>query len=261
MGRKPKYEHPESIIQAFMESVSDSYRHPGCGDEVGDVPGRKKQALLAEEFGVSRIKIRKILITTGDLVYSETKRIEELLAEGEKIEDVAEKMQLSISCVNSLRPYTKGVYKLSEVSAAADRTQHYRNRLQSIQELQAVPSSVNLWKTVCLFSGYPFITSGRGAVSGKKFKYFVAEAGGNGGRHYDGEEVEGFGNEIFIIPATGEGKGMMREKGISRSSVDYAFKIALEGDVTGPKKLKVYGASYVYALFKRFGLITSADAN
>ena len=62
MGRKPKYENPDHIINAFMESVSDSYQHPGSGDEVGDMPGRKKQELLADEFGISRIKVNEIVL-------------------------------------------------------------------------------------------------------------------------------------------------------------------------------------------------------
>ena len=60
MGRKPKYPNSQEIITAFMESVSDSYRHPGSNDEIGDVSGRKKQELLTEEFGISRIKVRKM---------------------------------------------------------------------------------------------------------------------------------------------------------------------------------------------------------
>ena len=42
--------------------------------------------MLAEEFGISRLKVRKILITTGEVVYPETKRIQELLAAGGKQE-------------------------------------------------------------------------------------------------------------------------------------------------------------------------------
>lgn len=43
-------------------------------------------------------------------------------------------------------------------------------------------------------------------------------------------------------------------------SVDYALKIAIEtqehaGQITGPKQLKIYGASYIFALFRRFGLV------
>ena len=141
--------------------------------------------------------------------------------------------------------------KLSEVSAAAERTQLYRARKAAVITLKSDPTAMNLWNCVCLFAGYPFQTSGRGNHPGSKFKYEVAEAGGSGGKHYEGESVDGYGNELWIVSSSGE----KREKSISRSSVDYALKIALEGSVTGPKQLKIYGASYVYALFKRFGMM------
>jgi hypothetical protein len=62
--------------------------------------------------------------------------------------------------------------------------------------------------------------------------------------------VDGYGNELWIVQ-----NGEKREKSITRSSVDYALQIALEGEVTGPKGLKIYGSSYVYSIFKRFGLV------
>lgn len=247
MGRKPKYENPQLIIDSFFNAISDSYRHPGSGDEVGDVPGRKKQELLAEEFGISRIKVRKVLITTGDI--TPPTAITSLSSSGLKIDEIAQKLNMSKSTVNSWVGYSKGVYGL-DVSAAADRTAIYRARKAALAELKEKMDGVSLWNCVCLFSGYPFTTSGRGSAPGKKFTYSVAEAGGAGGHHYAGEEVEGFGNELFIVQ-----NGEKRDKGISRSSVDYALKIALEGDVKGPKALKIYGSSYVYALFVRFGLI------
>ena len=73
-----------------------------------------------------------------------------------------------------------------------------------------------------------------------KFTYVVSKPGGLSGQRYEGENVEGYGNELFING---------REKGISRSSVDYALKVAQEETVNGPKQLKIYGASYVYAIF------------
>jgi len=247
MGRRPKYENPDQTIQAFMESVSDSYRHPASGDEAGDVSGRKKQELLAEEFGISRIKARKILVTTGDVVTPQA--IKEMMAGGLKIDEIAQKLNMSKSTVNSWVGYSKGVYGLN-VSAAADRTKLYRERKSAVAELKEEMNGLALWKAVCLFAGYPFTTSGRKTKDGvkgrEKFKYTVSELGSAGGRHYDGEEVEGDGNELFING---------RVKGISRSSVDYAFQIALEGEVKGPKQLRIYGASYVYSLFVRFGLI------
>ena len=39
--------------------------------------GRKSINLLSEEFGISRLKVRKILITTGDVVYPTTRSIQD----------------------------------------------------------------------------------------------------------------------------------------------------------------------------------------
>ena len=116
------------MIESFYSAVFDSYHRPSSADEVGDAPGSKKQELLTEEFGISRIKVRKILITTGDLSYYLTGQIEKLHTAGMKIDAVAENLKIRKSTVNSLIPYQKGVYKLSKVSAAAERTALYRLR-------------------------------------------------------------------------------------------------------------------------------------
>jgi hypothetical protein len=75
----------------------------------------------------------------------------------------------------------------------------------------------------------------------------VSKSGGAGGKHYDGQNVDCYGNEIWI-----EGK----EKSISRSSVDLAYKKARElGVVKGPKALGIPGAgSYLYPIFLRLGV-------
>ena len=72
-------------------------------------------------------------------------------------------------------------------------------------------------------------------------------------QRYEGEKVDGFGNEMVIMLPTGE-----KKKTISRSTADLALKNALEagGQISGPKALNVPGAhSYLYPLFVRFGLI------
>ena len=81
MGRHKRYPEAEKIISTFYAAVSDSYRNPSS-EELGDIGGRKKQELLADEFGISRLKVRKILITTGDVVYPITRSIEEMLTAG-----------------------------------------------------------------------------------------------------------------------------------------------------------------------------------
>lgn len=261
MGRNPKYPESQTVIDSFFAAVSESYNHPAA-DEAGR-DGHKKQELLADEFSISRIKVRKILITTGDITYSQMAQIQEMIRNGMKIGAVAEKLGMAPSTINSLLPYTKGVYKLEEVSAAAERTQLYRSRLAAVQMLRSALDvgedwSLPLWAAICLFQSYPFITSGRGSREGVKFKYSVSAPGGSGGRHYDGEEVEGYGNELWITTYNPADKntGVDKKKSISRSTVERAFQTAVENEITGPKALGVPGAhSYLYALFLRFGVI------
>lgn len=249
MGRHKKYPDAEAVISAFYSSVSDSYNHPSAGEMSQD--GHKSQALLAEEFGISRLKVRKILITTGDVTYSETKRIQQLLATGKTKKEVCSQLNIAIATLNSFLPYDKGVYNLTDVSNYAENCKVYRARKGAVQMLQSDLTSVQLWCCVCLFAGYPFTTSGRGSKIGTRFTYEVSKPTTGGGRRYAGESVEGYGNELWIIK-----NGERAEKSISRSSVDYALQIALEGEtITGPKQLKIYGSSYVYSLFRRFGLV------
>lgn len=250
MPRPRKYPDAEKTIAAFFASVSDAYNHPGAGERSLD--GHKPINLLAEEFGISRLKVRKILITTGDVVYPETALIQQLLNHGKTKAQACAETGMAISTLNSFLPYEKGVYNLADVSTYAESSRVYRERKEAVLTLQSAPSSLNLWKTVVLFAGYPFVTSGRGEKSGVRFKYSVSTEVGAGGKHYDGASVDGFGNELWIVK-----NGQRAEKSISRSSVDYALKIVLESEeqITGPKQLKIYGASYIFALFRRFGLV------
>lgn len=56
------------------------------------------------------------------------------------------------------------------------------------------------------------------------------------------------GGELFVS---------RREKSITKATVELAFQRALElgADTTGPKKLGVFGASYLYPIFLRLGVI------
>jgi len=59
------------------------------------------------------------------------------------------------------------------------------------------------------------------------------------------------GNEIVVS---------RRSKTITRATVDKAYQKVIElGEVQGPKQLGVFGASYLYVIFKVIGVITGAD--
>ena len=245
MGRNPKklgYDGKQ-IMEELFTAVSDSYKSPTADEAVG---GHKKMELVAEEFEISRLKVRKILITTGDYSSAATREAARLRGEGLKTTQIAEKMNIAACTVTSLLPYEKIVYSLDELSVAADRVKLYRMRKAAVEEAISERSSIALWRAIIWFQNYPFRTIGRGEKSGVKFKYTVPEEKSTVGQRYDGESILGWGNEIVV-------KG--REKSIVRSSVDYALQIALNETVTGPKQLKVYGASYLFAIFRRFGLV------
>lgn len=68
-----------------------------------------------------------------------------------------------------------------------------------------------------------------------------------------------FPGYVFLIAENKGGELFFtrKEKSITRSTVDIAFQKALElGEkATGPKKLGVFGASYLYPVFVRLGVI------
>lgn len=88
-----------------------------------------------------------------------------------------------------------------------------------------------LWQAIAAFENHPFVTA-----KGLEFSYSVK-------RHKGIPR-----NELFVN---------RKEKSITRASVELALKKALEldGEVTGPKKLGVFGASYLHPVFKKLGVI------
>ena len=90
------------------------------------------------------------------------------------------------------------------------------------------PAEIELWNNIILHQGETFITSGRGNRSGVTFTYSIR------------------GAEMFVD---------RKEKSITRATVLRAYHRAIEfGVVTGPKKLNVFGASYLLPIFKRIGV-------
>ncbi|MCD8375435.1 MAG: hypothetical protein LUD69_00640 [Oscillospiraceae bacterium] len=107
--------------------------------------------------------------------------------------------------------------------ANAARVAKCRARRAAVERLKTDAGFPALWDTLALFSGYPFRTA-----KGLRFRY----------------ELKG-----------GEMKVNRKEKTITRSTVEMAYEKARRGPVTGPKKLGVFGASYLYPVFLRLGVI------
>lgn len=112
--------------------------------------------------------------------------------------------------------------------------------------LQAVENGEDwtdlLWECMVLHQGMPFHTSGRSGKGSLEFCYTI-----NIGRN--GEPTD----ELVVDRKE-------KSKSITRSTVNLAFANALEvqereGMVKGPKRLRTFGASYLYPVFLSWGVI------
>ena len=257
MGRKQKHPEHAAESQRLMNSLLDEVVALWTGQESPELKA------IAEEIEISPAKLRKLLITAGERdnnVYYDSPvavHIRRLQSEGKTVKEIQDILGLSYTSVQGYLPHTKLIYSLDTMSAECERIRLFRSRQKTVEELNVhigLPDqSVYLWKTVVAFQSYPFHTSGRGSREGVKFTYEVSKSTTAGGRRYEGEQVEGYGNEMWIIK-----NGQRAEKSISRSTVDLALKNAREKEIKGPKALGIPGAgSYLYPMFVRFGVINN----
>lgn len=262
MGRKQKHPEHATEAQRLMNALLDEVVGLWESEEEPELKA------VAEEISLSPAKLRKLLITAGERDHTSyfsspnADMVLKLRSEGKSVKEMCEITGLSYTSVQGYLPH-KSVYNLDTMSSECERIKLFRARRKAVSDLHdhlfLPDASLYLWKAVVAFQSYPFHTSGRGSREGVKFTYEVNKSTTGGGRRYEGEQVEGYGNEMWIIK-----NGQKSEKSISRSTVDLALRTALtvqaqEGFVSGPKKLNVPGAgSYLYPMLVRFGVINSS---
>ena len=260
MGRKQK--HPEHVADAqrLMNALLDEVVGLWESEEEPELKA------VAEEISLSPAKLRKLLITAGERDHTSyfsspnADMVLKLKKEGKSVKEMCEITGLSYTSVQGYLPH-KSVYGLDTMSSECERIRLFRARRNAVSDLHdhlfLPDASLYLWKTVVAFQSYPFHTSGRGSREGTKFTYGVSKPTTGGGRRYEGEQVEGYGNEMWITTLPDK---VRKEKSISRSTVDLALKTALEKEIKGPKALGIPGAgSYLYPMFIRFGVIKNED--
>lgn len=219
--KKPEYD-PETVMEQFTNCIVDAY---GTGTDNNSL--RK----ISEQFEITLMKTRKILITAGVYHTEISDQINSLREDNWSISDIMKETGLSRSSVHSYLPYTKVIYNAEELSLYARRCRTYRKRKQAVKKLQScMGESIEileeiLWNTIKVFSGYFFETS-----EGKRFCYSVS------------------GDEILVLKS---------RESITRADVTIALKeiLKLNGVVESLQNMKVPGAGYLYPVFLRFGLI------
>ncbi len=231
--KKPNY-NPHQIMQEFMDAIADAF---GFYDDRDDdtAPGLNA---VAAEFGITSLKTRKLLITAGVYSTSLSRQIAKLHSDGAKIEQIMKITELSRASVHSYLPYTKIPYNLAELSANAERIRLYRKRRAACMEfcdrikqteMTKIEQEEALWELMSRLAGCVFLTA-----KGLKFTYKIR------------------GGEMFVN---------RKSQSITQATVFIAYNRAVElmketGSVTGPKQLGTFGASYLYPVFVRIGVIS-----
>ena len=236
--KKPEYNSAE-IAKQIVEAVTDAYLNPTEDD--ADEQGHTYLNLLAEEFSMTPIKVRKLLITSGAYETPTSIAVNKLYKDGKNVKEIQQIMGLSSASVNGYLPYNKAVYNLEEATLTAERLRKYRQRKAAVEKLRVDMEFENtdevsktLWETLLLFEGYPFVTA-----KGLRYYYTIK------------------GNEMFFT---------RKEKSVTRATVNIALQTAikLQKDgiqITGPKMLGCFGASYLYPIFIRIGVISISDGD
>lgn len=234
--KKPEY-NSEEFARQIVEAVTDAYLNPT--EDAADEQGHTYLNLLAEEFSMTTIKIRKLLITSGAYETPTSVAVNKLYKDGKTVKEIQKLMGLSSASVNGYLPYNKTVYKMEEVTLTAERLRKYRLRKSAVGKLHTDIGfndiggvCETLWETLVLFEGYPFLTA-----KGLRYYYTIK------------------GNEMFFT---------RKEKSVTRATVNMALQTAinLQKDgirITGPKMLGCFGASYLYPIFIRIGVISDGE--
>ena len=249
---KKKITDPKGSMEELITRAVEAAKAPFTPDRKAELPSLRS---VAEELGTTVIRTRKLLITADYFTSPTASTVQRMKSEGKSIEEIGATLRLKPAAVYGYLPYENLAYNLPQTTSNADRHKRYRatKKLKEAVDTGSIEKiSATLWQCVCIFSGYPFTTSGRGSRSGVEYTYQVSRRGSAGGRHYAGDSVQGYGNELFIVQ-----NGEKKEKSISRSTVELGFQkylevLKAEGTVSGPKKLGVFGASYLLPLFQRF---------
>lgn len=143
--KKPDFD-PEQMANQIMEAVTDAYLNPPQGTEGEN--GHMQLKSLAEDFSMTPLKIRKLLITTGAYRTDISVNVNTFFRAGKSVAEIQQLTGLSRASVQSYLPYSKTVYKMDERTVLAERLQKYRMRKSAAERMMAAMENVILLSLV-----------------------------------------------------------------------------------------------------------------
>lgn len=127
---------------------------------------------VAHQMNISRVKVRKLLITADYYSSAASREIQKLNSCGMSVDQICERTGLKKQTVNSLLPYRKGAYNLEDPPQFAEKCRTFRKRKQACEQLTDHQDSMNccqlLWEAILAFEQYPFRTE-----DGRRMKYSI----------------------------------------------------------------------------------------
>ena len=119
----PDYD-PEKIKTELIDAVCEAYE-----------AGISLRA-VAKSFGISAMKVRKILITGGAYTNDLVQQIGELYRGGKSVDEIAALLKMTRANVNSYLPYKRLAFNLEETTVNADRHRVFRKRVKAAEKLR-----------------------------------------------------------------------------------------------------------------------------
>ena len=220
--RKPNYNGTKTM-QELLDEICDSFGAP-VDDREREESDHAKLRGVADHFNITLIKARKLLITGGKYSTYLSREVQEMYASGKSIQEIMRKTGLKKSSVYSYLPYNHLAYNLPDSSIEAERQKQYRVRKRNASRSDEAKEE-KLWQEMTALQGCLFST-----CKGLDFTYRIR------------------GGEMFVDRT---------EKSITKASVMAAYRMVrqLGGEITGPKQLGTFGASYIWPVFVKMGLV------
>ena len=123
--------HIKIIMQELLSAISDAYLTGGIEKEKSPMSS-VSLCQVANEFDITLMKARKLLITAGVYHAEISNEVNELKAEVKSIEQIMKLIRLKRYSVHSYLPYNKSIYNLKELSLYAERCRLYRARKKAV---------------------------------------------------------------------------------------------------------------------------------